>query len=50
MLECKGIHKSSKTKDNISKNVTGDEGGMYKRDTTRLPKQDFTEIARNSRE
>jgi len=27
-----------------------DEGGLYERDTTKLLKQDFTEMARNSRE
>jgi len=32
-LEYKGMHKSSKTRDKILKNVTRDEGGLYQRDT-----------------
>ena len=30
------MHKSSKTKDKLSKKDTGDEGGLYKTDTTEL--------------
>ena len=32
--EYKGVHKSSKTKDKLSKKETGDEGRLYKTDTT----------------
>jgi hypothetical protein len=49
-VEYKGIHKSSKTKDKLSKKDTGEEGDLYKTGTTKLPDVCLTQRAKNSSE
>ena len=43
------MHKSSKTNDKLSKKDPGEEGGLYKTETTKLPDVHLMQRAKNSR-
>ena len=44
------MHRFSKTNDKLSKKDTGEDGGLYKTETTKLPDTCLTQRVKNSRE